>query len=252
MRLFWLITAFSICLKAALPNEYYDINNFTKKKTYFINHIYRIIETQNNKILKDREFLKYQFEIRGILNFDFSEISLDKLNSLKEQYRISSIFNYEEFLLKVDFVPPALAISQAIVESGWGESRFAYEANNIFGQWTYSGDGLIPSHREDGSSHRLRMFETVEDSVYNYLLNINIGWGYKKLRQERFFQRQSGYFPSSLVLVNSLKNYSELGQAYIKAIKEVMRHNNLYRYDDKFVAVLKPVSFYKFGLSISY
>ena len=96
------------------------------------------------------------------------------------------------------------------------------------------------------------MFETVEDSVYNYLLNINIGWGYKKLRQERFFQRQSGYFPSSLVLVNSLKNYSELGQAYIKAIKEVMRHNNLYRYDDKFVAVLKPVSFYKFGLSISY
>ena len=31
---------------------------------------------------------------------------------------------------------------QAAKETGWGTSRFAQEGNALFGQWTWSGEGL--------------------------------------------------------------------------------------------------------------
>ena len=50
-------------------------------------------------------------------------------------------------LLKVrmDIVPVSLAIAQAAKESGWGTSRFAIEGNALFGQWTWSGEGIKPA-----------------------------------------------------------------------------------------------------------
>lgn len=234
-----------------MPTTYYGIGNHKRKKTYFINHIYKIVASQNLEIIKEREFIKYMFVKRGILNFDFNEMSIAKLQYLQQKYRIGGIFDYEDFLLKVDMVPPALAIAQAIVESGWGESRFVHEANNFFGQWTYFGDGVIPINRNEGAVHKIKIFESVEDSVYNYLLNINIGWGYKKLRQERLRLREVQKTPNSLILVGALKNYSEVGKAYINVIKEVMKFNNLYFYDEKFYQSLKPIGFNKFSLSIS-
>ena len=234
-----------------MPLGYYNIGSLKRKKTYFINHIYKIVAAENMTIMKEREFIKYMYIKRGILDFDFTELSFSKLQFLQDKYRVRGIFDYEDFLLKVDMVPPALAIAQAIVESGWGESRFVHEANNFFGQWTYFGDGVIPIYRNDGATHRIKIFETVEDSVYNYLLNINIGWGYKKLRKERLELRKLKKSPNSMILVGALKNYSEVGQAYIRVIKEVMKHNNLYFYDEKFYKSLKPIGFNKFSLGIS-
>ena len=41
-----------------------------------------------------------------------------------------------------DYPSHLLAIAQAAKETGWGTSRFAQEGNALFGQWTWSGDGL--------------------------------------------------------------------------------------------------------------
>ena len=41
-----------------------------------------------------------------------------------------------------------MILSQSIIESGWGSSRFAQEGNALFGQWTWSGEGLKPKEAE--------------------------------------------------------------------------------------------------------
>ena len=34
-------------------------------------------------------------------------------------------------------------------ETGWGTSRFAQEGNALFGQWTWSGEGLKPKEADE-------------------------------------------------------------------------------------------------------
>ncbi|MEQ8603605.1 MAG: glucosaminidase domain-containing protein [Marivibrio sp.] len=41
---------------------------------------------------------------------------------------------WEALLRRVDTIPPALALAQAASESNWGQSRFAQEGANFFGQ----------------------------------------------------------------------------------------------------------------------
>ena len=51
-----------------------------------------------------------------------------------------------ELLMRVDIVPPSLALAQAADESGWGTSRFAEQGNSLFGQWAW-GKGLKPTEQ---------------------------------------------------------------------------------------------------------
>ena len=50
----------------------------------------------------------------------------------------------------MDEIPVSLAIAQAAKETGWGTSRFALKGNALFGQWTWSGEGLKPKNAEKG------------------------------------------------------------------------------------------------------
>ena len=49
----------------------------------------------------------------------------------------------------MDEIPVSLAIAQAAKETGWGTSRFALEGNALFGQWTWSGDGIKPAGADE-------------------------------------------------------------------------------------------------------
>ena len=48
----------------------------------------------------------------------------------------------------MDEIPVSLAIAQALKRQVWGTSRFAQEGNALFGQWTWSGEGLKPKTRK--------------------------------------------------------------------------------------------------------
>ena len=50
----------------------------------------------------------------------------------------------DELVERVDIIPTSIALAQAAKESGWGTSRFALEGNAIFGQWTWSDNGIAP------------------------------------------------------------------------------------------------------------
>ena len=55
----------------------------------------------------------------------------------------------------------SLAIAQAAKETGWGTSRFALEGNALFGQWTFSGEGLKPLliDNDNNETHKVMKFQ---------------------------------------------------------------------------------------------
>ncbi len=128
--------------------------------------------------------------------------------------------------LRIDTVPPALAMVQAAAESAWGRSRFARQANNLFGQWCYEpGCGLVPRRRSQGARHEVAAFESPRQSVRRYLHNLNTHPAYAPLRRIRAGLREAGEPPRALALADGLLRYSERRQAYVDEIKAVIRAN---------------------------
>ena len=73
----------------------------------------------------------------------------------------------------MDEIPVSLAIAQAAKETGWGTSRFAQEGNALFGQWTWSGEGIKPAGADGDSKHKVAKFKVLKASVKAYQRNLN-------------------------------------------------------------------------------
>ena len=93
----------------------------------------------------------------------------------------------EELTSRIDIIPTSIALAQAAKESGWGTSRFALEGNAIFGQWTWSGNGIAPLDRESNKNHKILKFPILRASVKAYQNNLNTHKSYLKFREKRSF-----------------------------------------------------------------
>ena len=87
--------------------------------------------------------------------------------------------------------PVSLAIAQAAKETGWGTSRFAQDGNALFGQWTWSGEGLRPKEAKEGEDHKVMKFNILQASVRAYQRNLNTHSTYKDFRKARAKLRDS-------------------------------------------------------------
>jgi len=130
-----------------------------------------------------------------------------------------------ELLRRVDVLPASLVIAQAAMESSWGGSRFASQANNLFGMWTWGDKGLVPNRRDPGKTHKIAVYDSILDSVRAYLLTINRVPAYARLRDIRTRTHDP------LRLSEGLVHYSEKGEFYVADIKKIIRYNNLTGYD---------------------
>ena len=80
-------------------------------------------------------------------------------------------------------VPIQMVTAQAALESGWGTSRFAIEANNLFGIKTWDKDkGLLPHGMSEDTPWRVRIFTTKCNSVQEYMRILNEHPAYKEFR----------------------------------------------------------------------
>ncbi len=133
-----------------------------------------------------------------------------------------------ELLRRVDEIPIDMALAQAANESGWGTSRFAQEANNLFGVWTWDADqGMVPENRPEGASHYVRVFPDLHASVRNYVYTLNVGDAYEELRLLREQRRQEGRPLHGLELAQGLSRYSQRGVAYVEEVQSMIRTNRL-------------------------
>lgn len=217
-----------------LPNNYYQIDDSIKQKEEFFLHMKELVDKSNDEIRKDREFISNFFAkampgaFRGL-----NQKNVGYLIALRNKYGIENLFDRDEYYKRIDTVPTSMALAQAALESGWGKSRFAKEANNLFGHWTYSGVGLMPQNRVLGKTHMIRVFPSLQKSVNAYMLNLNTNDAYSIFRERRYQARLSGKVFNGMDAAKTMVNYSELKEEYIKMIREMIEQNNLSVYDQQ-------------------
>ena len=208
-----------------LPSEIRNIENTKKKKNLFIKIVLPLILEENNRIIIDRK------KLFKILNKNMNSDSEKKwLNSKFKQY---GVLNNDLSTLKIrmDIVPVSLAIAQAAKESGWGTSRFAIEGNALFGQWTWSGEGIKPAGIDSEEKHKVMKFKVLKASVRAYQRNLNTHGSYKEFRSERANMRDNDEELDSLILADYLDKYAATGKEYTKIIKQIIKQNNLQDFD---------------------
>jgi uncharacterized FlgJ-related protein len=116
-----------------------------------------------------------------------------------------------------------LIIAQSIVESDYGNSRFAREGNNLFGIRVWSKDGILPYHQSESINWRIKTYKHKCDSVADYINLLNTKQVYAEFRHVR----KSSWIQDPIKLAKTLNNFST-NKEYEQKIVEVihkMREN---------------------------
>ncbi len=209
-----------------LPNEIKMIESTKKRKDFFIQIVLPLILKENNNIKLDRKRL---FNI--INKSKNSNLEKKWLNTKYKQYGIPSK-DLSILKIRMDEIPVSLALAQAAKETGWGTSRFAQEGNALFGQWTWSGEGLKPKEADSNEGHKVMKFNVLQASVRAYQRNLNTHSSYRNFRQARAELRDLGKPLDSLILAEYLDKYAETGDKYVEVLQKIIKQNGLKDFDD--------------------
>jgi len=209
-----------------LPSEIRMIESTKKRKEFFIQIVLPLILKENNNIRLDRKIL---FNIINKSN----NTKIEK-KWLEKKFKQYGVISKDLSILKIrmDEVPVSLALAQAAKETGWGTSRFAQEGNALFGQWTWSGEGLKPKEADENKGHKVMKFNVLQASVRAYQRNLNTHSSYENFRLARAQLRDEKKSLDSLLLSQFLKNYAETGNQYVEVLQKIIKQNNLTDFDD--------------------
>ena len=144
------------------------------------------------------------------------------LNNTFAKYKVKNM-NTSELLNKMIIPPTSLVIAQASLESGWGTSTVAKKANNLFGMKSFSKD-----HEKSlkiGKSTYYKRYETIDESVKDYIMTLARHGAYKQLRAAIVNGE------NSLKLVKHLNDYSEIKEEYGRKLTTIIRVNDLLEHD---------------------
>lgn len=215
----------------SLPRDLPDLRSVQARKNLFVRVMLPLVLQTNEQVRKERARL---------LNLNVRRDNLGQadqvwLRKIAEKYGVEEsdrrkLFN--ELKLRVDIIPPSLALAQGAEESGWGTSRFALEGNAVFGQWTYKkGNGIVPAKRDEGKRHEIKAFSGLRNSIAAYVSNLNTHWAYVDFRAGRAEARKHDGALSGATLIETLHKYSQRGADYIRTIKTIMRVNGFSVFD---------------------
>ena len=203
------------------PKDLDELSNTRLKKETFIKIVLPLIVAENERILADRKKMKNIYKKKKT-----TDLEKQWLRQKLLEYKVKK-GNMDELLLRMDIIPTSIALAQAAKESGWGTSRFALEGNAIFGQWTWSGQGIAPLNRESNEKHKILKFPILRASVKAYQNNLNTHKSYTKFRNKRSIMREKNRGISGLELTETLKNYAQTGSEYTKILNQIIRQNRL-------------------------
>ncbi len=146
------------------------------------------------------------------------------LQSVKEYYKTDDV---NDIIKRLYPHPVSIIIAQAAIESGWATSRFCREANNIFGIWSYnSSEKRIKAGQSRGENTvYLRKYDSIFESVYDYLETLGRANAYKQFREVRL------YSDNPYRLIWYLNNYSEKRFEYVQTLRNMIEFNDLHKYD---------------------
>ncbi|ECQ8760615.1 glucosaminidase domain-containing protein [Campylobacter jejuni] len=227
----FLIPLFADDLKNGFGEEYYKLDIDQKRQIFFIK-MNEMFDQSFKKIEQERAFIEVFFKDAYKTGFRTSnQTNLEKLITIKNKYRIENLYDFVEYKKRIQKIPKSMGIAQALVESATGTSRFAREANNLFGEWTWGEKGLIPDLRHPDKKHKIKIFDSLQDSVYSYVLNLNRHFAYEKFRDARAKFASEGKEITGLEAIKTLDSYSERKGYYINLITKIIKRYNLEKYD---------------------
>ena len=116
-----------------------------------------------------------------------------------------------------------LLIAQAALESGWGTSRFAKEANNLFGirTWTKETPHLLPVGIEKWPGWGVRVFPSKCDSVKEYVRLLNEHPAYEDFRELRLKTNDP------IALIKTLDKFSTTKDYDVRVIRMIKKIRKL-------------------------
>jgi len=203
------------------PKDLDELSNTRLKKETFIKIVLPLVVAENERILADRKKLKVILKKKQT-----SDLEKQWLRQKLLEYKVKK-GNMDELVERVDIIPTSIALAQAAKESGWGTSRFALEGNAIFGQWTWSDNGIAPLEREGNKDHKILKFPILRASVKAYQNNLNTHKSYSNFRNKRMTMREKSKSIKGLELTETLKNYAQTGSEYTKILNQIIIQNRL-------------------------
>ena len=222
------------------PDELPNFSSFTRveeKKQKFFAFMLPKIREANHKIRNERKTAK-RISRSFFSDSDMTEEDLSEIKRLRSKYKVNPQSNIQDALealiIKVDEVPASLVLAQSANESGWGTSRFATQAKNMFGIWCFrKGCGITPLKRAAGEIYEVAKYNSIQESVEAYMLNINSHRAYQDLRNIRSALRADNGHLSGMTLAEGLETYSARGLKYVEEIKQLIRTNKLQRFNSE-------------------
>ena len=207
------------------------------KKSEFLAHLSLIVNQRNDYLLRQRQAIIqiYSKLSRG------DAVSAPRLKWLGvmlnvykvKQRQVNSEKSERQLLLRVNMMPVSLVLAQAINESNWGQSRFARDANNLFGMWCYKkGCGIVPHGRASGRTYEVKKYPSQADSVVAYFYNLNTNSAYRSFRIARSHMVKKGHSLSGSELASHLSAYSERGVHYVRSLQILIKRYGLDSYDE--------------------
>ena len=218
------------------PRDLESIQSTKLKKETFIQIVLPLVVAENERILEDREKLKL------LTNKKFTtDLEKQWLRQKLLEYKVKK-GDLKELMTRMDIIPTSIALAQAAKESGWGTSRFALEGNAIYGQWTWSGQGIAPLERDSNKKHKILKFPILRASVKAYKNNLNTHKSYKAFRDKRLQLREKNKKIKGLELTETLKNYAQTGSEYTKILNQIITQNRLSDFEPvKLVGSVKQI-----------
>lgn len=188
-------------------------------------------EIENERRYLNQILLKYRGETEPLFFNQMEKswqdlLSQDELQFIQFVTRKYRTSDADTLVKRIDTIPVSLVLAQGAIESSWGSSRFVREANNLFGIWTWKRKGVIPEFRDEGKNHKVASYPSLIDSVRAYCLNLNRLDAYSEFRTVRTQTM------NPLILAEKLTKYSARGENYVREISDVIRINELQKYDN--------------------
>lgn len=209
--------------------DFRNIKDVNLKKKTFINYMSKEIDEANKEICIERDNV---LKLQKLID-DGKELTKQQkatVDAYNKFYKIENTKSIEEQLnnlaFRVNIAPKSLVIAQAILETGWGTSRFAVDYNNYFGLHCFEQNCGI---RAKDADVQVETFKDVGDSVLGYYSRLNTGSKFKDFRKVR--EEQGIKSSDTSLLINTLGEYSSLkDNEYATRLESVIKYNNLDEY----------------------
>lgn len=183
---------FPAILIKKMPIDFLDIKSQKYRNELFIRMITPLAIKVNEELYNERQAL-LRLERRFQKDHSLSEDDIKKLDELSLKYdyftrrtgtdRIR--LQFEQLKLRINIIPPSLMVAIAAMESDWGFSRVANEANSLYKEkvW-FTEEGLEPLENKD-DGYRFKIFNSLIDSMRSYALTFNSNINYQYVWQTR-------------------------------------------------------------------